>query len=337
MENMLFSPYTIKNITIPNRIVMSPMCMYSADTAGFVQPFHLTHYTSRAVGQAGLIMLEATAVTPEGRISDNDLGIWSDEHIDGLSRIVNEVKQYGSKTAIQLAHAGRKSTAKDTPIAPTSLAFDETMRVPEEMSRDQIKSIISAFQHGALRAKKAGFDLVEIHGAHGYLINQFLTPLINKREDEYGGSLENRYRFLREVITAVQEVWDGPLLVRISANEYHEAGNTIEDFIQFAAWMKEQGVDLVDISSGGVVPARINTYPGYQVTYAEAIKKGADIPTGTVGLITTGIQAEEILQNGRADLIFIARALLRNPYWALQAANELGVTLEAPKQYSRGW
>lgn len=205
------------------------------------------------------------------------------------------------------------------------------------MTKEDIADTVEAFKKGAERAKKAGFDVIEIHGAHGYLINEFLSPLSNKRQDEYGGSAENRYRFLREIIDAVKTVWVGPLFVRVSANDYQEGGLTPEDYIVFAHWMKEQGVDLIDVSSGAVVPARINVYPGYQVKFSETIRNGADIATGAVGLITSPIQAEEILQNERADLVFLARELLRDPYWPRTAAKELGVTIEGSKQYERGW
>lgn len=317
---------------------MAPMCMYSSENEdGKVEDFHITHYVSRAVGQVGLIIQEATAVTPQGRISSKDLGIWSDDHIEGLSRLTKQIKSYGSKTGIQLAHAGRKATVEGEILAPSAIPFDENMKTPKEMTREDIHDVIEAFKQGALRAKKAGFDVVEIHAAHGYLINEFLSPLSNKRTDPYGGSAENRYRFLREVIEAVKEVWNGPLFVRVSASDYHPDGMTPEDYVTLSRWMKEQGVDLIDVSSGAVVPARIHAYPGYQVPFAEAIKHGADIPTGAVGLITTGIQAEEILQNNRADLIFLARELLRDPYFPKTAAKELGTAIEPPKQYDRGW
>ncbi|WNS74138.1 NADPH dehydrogenase NamA [Bacillus sp. DTU_2020_1000418_1_SI_GHA_SEK_038] len=338
METKLFSPFTIKNTTFKNRIVMSPMCMYSCPNEdGLVENWHRTHYTSRAVGQVGLIIIEATAVTPQGRISPNDLGIWSDEHIEGLKELTNLMKEHGSATGIQLAHAGRKAVLEGEIIAPSALAFNEKMKTPREMTIEDIQETIEAFKQGAVRAKKAGFDVIEIHGAHGYLINEFLSPLSNKRTDNYGGSAENRYLFLREIIDAIKSVWDGPLFVRISANDYHEEGLKADDYVQMAHWMKEQGVDLIDCSSGAVVPAKIHTYPGYQVSFAEKIKQAADISTGAVGLITSPIHAEEILQNNRADLIFIARELLRDPYWPRTAAKELGVKIESPKQYERGW
>ncbi|MFD1736305.1 NADPH dehydrogenase NamA [Bacillus salitolerans] len=338
METKLFSPYTIKNVTLKNRIVMSPMCMYSSHNQdGHVQNWHYTHYVSRAVGQVGLIMVEATAVTPQGRISAEDLGLWNDEHVEGLSKLVGMIKEQGSHAAIQIAHAGRKAMVDGEIIAPSPIAFSEKLKMPREMTYDDIQETIRAFQAGALRAKKAGFDIIEIHGAHGYLINEFLSPLANKREDEYGGSTENRYRFLREVIDSVKEVWDGPLFVRVSAHDHHPDGLTAEDYVTYAKWMKEQGIDLIDVSSAAVVPVPIKVYPGYQVGYAETIRHGAEIPTGAVGLITTGNQAEEILQNNRADLIFVARELLRDPYWPRTAAKQLGVSIEAPKQYERGW
>lgn len=317
---------------------MSPMCMYSSTgEQGFVEDFHITHYISRAVGQVGLIMVEATAVTPQGRISSHDLGIWSDNHVPQLKKLVEGVKQYGAATAIQLAHAGRKATVDGEIFAPSAIAFDEESKTPTAMSKKQIAETIQAFQKGAIRAKEAGFDIIEIHGAHGYLINEFLSPLSNKREDEYGGSAENRYRFLAEVIDAVKAVWDGPLFVRISASDYHPNGLDVEDYIPFAVNMKNQGVDLIDVSSGAIIKTKINVYPGYQVRFAETLKTEADIATGAVGLITNGLQAEEILQNKRADLIFIARELLRDPYWPRTAASQLGVNIDAPKQYDRGW
>lgn len=338
MKHKLFSPYTIKNVTLKNRIVMSPMCMYSSfNQDGKVQPFHFAHYESRAAGQAGLIMTEATSVLPEGRISHEDLGIWEDDQVEGLQNITEGIHRHGAKAAIQLAHAGRKANLKGDIYAPSPKAFNDAFKVPKEMTEIDIKRTIEAFKDGAIRAKEAGFDIIELHGAHGYLINQFLSPLTNERTDQYGGSLENRYRFLKETLEAVNEVWDGPLFVRISGNEYNEHGNSMEDFIYFSKEMKAQGVDLIDVSSGGVVPAAIDPYPGYQVAYAEQVKSGADIDTGAVGLITTGNQAEEILQNNRADLIFLARPLLRNPYWPKQAADELGYELEGPRQYTRAW
>jgi len=338
MTIKLFEPYTIKNVTFPNRIVMSPMCMYSSHKKdGKVENWHVTHYTSRAVGQTGLIIVEATAVTPQGRISEQDLGIWSDDHIDGLRSLVDLMKEHGSKTGIQIAHAGRKATVEGEIIAPSAISYSDKYKMPKEMTKEEIKETILAFQKGAERAKKAGFDVIELHGAHGYLINEFLSPLSNKRTDEYGGSQENRYRFLKEIIVAVKEVWDGPLFVRVSASDYHPEGLSVEDYVKMAKWMKEDGVDLIDVSSGALVPARINVYPGYQVKYAETIRKEANIPVGAVGLITSPIQAEEILQNERADLIFIARELLRDPYWPRTAAKQLGYDLKPPVQYERGW
>ncbi|MFC0269843.1 NADPH dehydrogenase NamA [Metabacillus herbersteinensis] len=338
MTHMLFKPYTVKDVELKNRIVMSPMCMYSSHNKnGMVENFHMTHYVSRAVGQVGLVMVEATAVTAGGRISDQDLGIWSDDHVEPLAELVKGIKQYGAKAGIQIAHAGRKATVEGEIIAPSPLAFNEKSKTPIAMTKATIDETIEAFKAGAERAKEAGFDIIELHGAHGYLINEFLSPLSNKREDEYGGSSENRYRFLEEVIEAVKEVWAGPLFVRVSASDYHEEGLNVEDYIEFAKKMKNQGVDLIDVSSGAIVPARINVYPGYQIRFAEDIRRRAEIATGAVGLITHGIQAEEILQNERADLVFLARELLRDPYWPRTAAAQLGVEIEAPKQYDRGW
>ncbi|ASF39823.1 NADPH dehydrogenase NamA [Halobacillus halophilus] len=338
MKHLLFSPYTIKSVTLKNRIVMSPMCMYSSHNQdGHTQPFHLAHYESRAAGQVGLVMTEATSVTPEGRISHEDLGIWSDDHTEGLSTLTEAIHRHGAKAGIQLAHAGRKANLDSDIYAPSASSFSESLKTPVEMNEQQISYTVQSFKEGAERAKESRFDIIELHGAHGYLINQFLSPLTNFRTDKYGGSREKRYRFLSEIIDAVRESWTGPLFVRISGAEYHENGNKMEDFIYFAEKMKAQGVDLIDVSSGGVVPAPIDPYPGYQVKYAEKIKAEAGIDTGAVGLITSGNQAEEILRNERADLIFLARALLKNPYWPKQAADELGYKLEGPRQYTRAW
>jgi NADPH2 dehydrogenase len=338
----LFSPFSINGVTLKNRIVMSPMCMYSCmEQDGKVTNFHKTHYISRAIGQVGLICLEATAVSTEGRISEEDLGIWNDEHVAGLKELVDGIHEAGSKAAIQLAHAGRKAMVAEDIIAPTAEPHKEGMKIPVEMNAEQIQKTINDFKAGARRAKEAGFDIIELHGAHGYLINEFLSPLINKREDHYGGSLENRYRFLKEIIDAVKEVWDGPLFVRISASDYHDEGNNADTYVSVAKWMKEQGVHLVDCSSGGVIEVKrqkkINVFPGYQVSFAEKIRKEATIATGAVGMITSGLQAEEIIQNERADLVFIGRELLRDPYWPRTAAKELNTSIESPKQYNRSW
>lgn len=334
----LFKPFEIEGVTLKNRIVMSPMCMYSSmQKDGHLTPFHITHYTSRAIGQVGLIMVEATAVDPAGRISEQDLGIWADEHIDGFKKLNQQLHHYGTKTAIQLAHAGRKSQVPPPIYAPSALPFDEEANKPLAMTKKDIHQTIEAFQEGARRAKEANFDILEIHAAHGYLINEFLSPLTNHRTDEYGGSRENRYRLLEKIIVAVKEVWEGPLFVRISTDEYDPKGNTFEDILYFAHRMKEQGVTLIDCSSGGVVPTTVKTYPGYQVKRCEKIKHEVNILTGAVGLITSGLQAEEILQNERADLIFIGRSLLKNPHWPKEAADILDFPLKAPEQYVRGW
>ncbi|MDY0396505.1 NADPH dehydrogenase NamA [Virgibacillus halophilus] len=334
----LFTPVTIQNLTLKNRIAMSPMCMYSCeDEDGKITDFHMSHYVSRAVGQVGLIMTEATAVLPEGRISPQDLGLWDDGQISGLSVLNEQLHSYGAKTGIQLAHAGRKAVLDEDIFAPSAIPFDKDAKKPNEMTEADIRKTIAAFGKSASRAKQADFDLIEIHAAHGYLINEFLSPLSNKRSDMYGGNAENRYRFLKEIIQTVKKVWDGPLFVRISADEYHQDGNSQEDMIYFAKEMKKDGVHLIDCSSGGVVHAKIAVFPGYQVRRCEQIKHETDIPTGAVGLITNGLQAEEILQNERADLVFVGRALLKNPYWAKAAADELQEEITAPRQYERGW
>ncbi|MCP1563667.1 NADPH dehydrogenase NamA [Bacillus velezensis] len=338
MARKLFTPWTVKDVTIKNRIVMAPMCMYSShEKDGKLQPFHMAHYISRAIGQVGLIIVEATAVNPQGRISDQDLGIWSDDHIEGFAKLTEQVKAQGSKIGIQLAHAGRKAELEGDIYAPSAIPFDEQSKTPAEMTTEQIKETIQEFKQAAARAKAAGFDIIELHAAHGYLMHEFLSPLSNHRTDEYGGSHENRYRFLGETIEAVKEVWDGPLFVRISASDYTDKGLDIADHIGFAKWMKEQGVDLIDCSSGALVQADINVFPGYQVSFAEKIREQAEIATGAVGLITTGTMAEEILQNNRADLIFVARELLRDPHFARSAAKQLNTEIPSPVQYDRAW
>jgi NADPH2 dehydrogenase len=314
------------------------MCMYSCpEQDGKANTWHFTHYTSRAVGGVGLIIVEASAVTPQGRISPEDLGIWSDEHVEGLQHLVRLSHEQDAKIGIQLAHAGRKAMVDGPIIAPSAIPFNEKMKTPEEMTVEEIRETVEAFRQGARRALEAGFDVIEIHGAHGYLINEFLSPLTNHRTDAYGGSIEKRYQFLHEVIEAVKKEWNGPLFVRISANDYHPEGNTCDNYAEYSQWMKEQGVDLIDCSSGAVVPAQIPVYPGYQVRYAEQIRKEAGIATGAVGMITHGVHAEEILQNERADFIILARELLRDPYWPRTAAQELDIEIAPPKQYERGW
>lgn len=336
----ILKPFTQKDCTLTNRIVCSPMCMYSAESDGKVTDWHFVHYGARAQGQVGLLMLEATAVEPRGRISTKDLGIWNDEQIEGLKRIVQFGHQQGVKMAIQLAHAGRKAMVDEPIISASAIPFRESDPTPLEMTHTQINEVIQAFQAAGKRAKEAGFDIVEIHAAHGYLIHQFLSPLSNQRTDEYGGSFENRTRFLKQVIHALQETWgkEKPLYVRISAVDYHPEGWQLADSIQLAKQMKEWGVDLIDVSSGGSIPQPPTAiYPGYQVPFAEAIKQQAQIATGAVGLITKPEQAEEILGSQRADLIFIGRELLRDPYWVLRATHQAGQEYQGPQPYIRAF
>jgi NADPH2 dehydrogenase len=304
---------------------------------GQVTSFHKTHYASRAAGQVGLVILEASAVTEQGRISPQDLGIWSDDQVKGLSELVRLVHEQGSKIGIQLAHAGRKAILEGEIIAPSAIPFNDQMKVPVEMDKEQINQTIDAFKKAARRASEAGFDVIELHAAHGYLINEFLSPLTNHRDDQYGGDRDARFLFLEEVITGIRSIWDGPLFVRISANDYHVKGNNINDYVYYADKMKRLGVDLIDCSSGAVVPATFNIYPGYQVEYAEQIRKDANIATGAVGLITDAVQANQILLNKQADLVFLARELLRNPYWPSLAAKQLNMSIPSPKQYERAW
>ncbi|MFL0245459.1 NADPH dehydrogenase NamA [Candidatus Clostridium stratigraminis] len=334
----LFSEYNLKNMNLKNRIIMAPMCMDSADNYGNVSSWHYHHYVTRAVGGTGLIILEATAVESRGRITDRDLGIWQDSHIKPLKEIVEECKRHGAKMGIQLAHAGRKcEVCEEAIIAPSSIAFNEKYKTPIEMSKDDIKRVISSFKDGARRAREAGFDVIEIHGAHGYLINEFMSGLTNKRTDEYGGSKENRARFLIEVIKAVREEWPMkmPLILRVSAEEYAEGGNKPEDTAEIINFAKKAGIDIINVSSGGVVQAHINTYPGYQIGFAEEIKKHVSLPVIAGGLVTSPLMAEEILQNKRADLVYFGRELLRNPYWPLISAKELQDDVAWPVQYER--
>lgn len=335
----LFESYKLKEVEMKNRIVMAPMCMYSADKDGIAKLFHYVHYTERAVGGVGLIIVEATAVTPNGRISDKDLGIWNNKHIEGLKMITEAGKKHGAKMAIQLAHAGRKCEAEaEYIVAPSSIAFNEKYRMPKELTVEEIKDIVKSFREAAIRADKAGFDVIEIHGAHGYLINEFLSPLTNKREDEYGGSTENRARFLKEILQDVRDVWpeNKPIILRVSASDYAEGGVDIEEMVNIINEVKPY-LDMVHVSSGAVVPAEIKTYPGYQVKFCETIRERCSIPTIAVGLITESDMAEEILQNGRADMVALGRELLRNPYWTLQTAYKNKIDIEYPEPYKRGF
>lgn len=334
----LFSNIKIKDMELKNRVVMAPMCMDSAENDGKANEWHYIHYVTRAIGGVGLILLEATAVESRGRITDKDLGLWCDSQIEGLKRIVTESKKYGTKVGIQLAHAGRKcEVTTEEIIAPSSISYNEKYKTPNEMSKEDIAKVIESFRNATLRAIKAGFDVIELHGAHGYLINQFLSPLTNKREDEYGGSLENRARFLNKVIKEVRTVWteDKPLIVRISAEEYLRDGNHPNDLSSLINLVKNNGVDIVDVSSGGVAPANIKIYPGYQLTFSEIIKQSTNLLTIAGGLVTTAEMADEIIQNDRADLVYLGRELLRNPYWPLQASKNLEYDIEWPIQYER--
>lgn len=347
----LFSPFTIKNITFKNRIVVSPMCQYSSIN-GFANDWHLVHLGTRAVGGAGLVFSEAAAVSPEGRITPDDLGIWKDEHIEYLKSITSFIETQGSIPGIQLAHAGRKAshespwkggkaltnkTAWQT-FAPSNIPYAATDPLPKEMTIAEIKQCITDFENAAKRSVDAGFKVIEIHAAHGYLINEFLSPLSNKRTDEYGGSFENRIRLLLEIVAATRNVIGNnmPLFVRISATDWVDGGWTIEDSINLSTILKSASVDLMDCSSGGNSrDQKIPVGPLYQVSFAEQIKRKCGIATGAVGMITTAEEAESILQNDQADLIFMARELLRNPYFPLEAAKNLGDDITWPNQYDR--
>ena len=340
-------PLTIKSITIKNRIGMSPMCQYSA-LDGFANDWHYVHYGTRAVGGAGLIMVEATAVSPEGRITPFDLGLWNDDQIIELQRISEFIHKHDSVAGIQIAHAGRKAS-HDSPskggkqlskmeggwetIAPTSISFDPSEIAPKEMDKTDLNDIVEKFKDCALRAKKAGFKVLEIHAAHGYLIHEFLSPLSNHRTDEYGGNFQNRTRLLLEIIEAVKLMWpaENPLFVRLSATDWADGGWSLEESVELSSILHEKGVDLIDCSSGGnIVTAKIPVGPCYQVPFSDAIRK-TGIMTSAVGMITTKEQIVEIIEEEKADMVFLARELLRNPYFALNAIQNT----DWPAQYLR--
>ncbi|MGW0571541.1 NADH:flavin oxidoreductase/NADH oxidase [Streptomyces tauricus] len=354
----LFEPYTLRELTVPNRVWMPPMCQYSAAPegadVGAPNDWHLQHYGARAAGGAGLIIVEATAVSAEGRISPYDLGIWNDRQVQAFRRITRFLVSQGTVPAIQLAHAGRKAST-DRPwtggapvgpdahgwqaLAPSPLAFDESHPVPTELTVDGIREVVGQFADAARRSLEAGFEIAEIHGAHGYLIGEFLSPHSNRRTDAYGGSYENRVRFALEVVDAVREVWpaDKPLFFRISATDWlEENGWTADDTVRFAAELTAHGVDLLDVSTGGnAAGVRIPVGPGYQVPFAARVKDETSMAVAAVGLITDVEQAEKILANGEADAVLLGRELLRNPSWARHAARELGASVHVPDQYHR--
>lgn len=349
----LFDTLTLRGVTIPNRIGCSPMCQYSS-VDGRATEWHFVHLGSRAVGGAGLILVEATAVVPEGRISPQDMGLWSDDHIPALARIARFVRGQGTVPGIQLAHAGRKASTRrpwggdgavpeseggwSRVMAPSAIPFSDTYPFPQALSEGEIADVIKAFGAAARRALAAGFEVIEVHAAHGYLLHEFLSPLSNRREDAYGGSFENRTRLLREVVAEVRREWpeDLPLLVRISATDWAEGGWDIEQSVELCRALSGMGVDLIDCSSGGLVAdAVIPAGPGYQAAFAERIRREAGIATAAVGMITAPAQADHIIRSGQADLVMLARALLDDPYWPLHAARELGRTMAWPPQYLR--
>ncbi|MDB6167142.1 MAG: NADH:flavin oxidoreductase/NADH oxidase [Verrucomicrobia bacterium] len=353
----LFSPLTIKAITLRNRIGVSPMCQYSSEE-GMASDWHLVHLGSRAVGGAGLVIAEATAVSPEGRITPGDAGIWSDGHVEPLARSTRFIKQHGAVPGIQLAHAGRKASAARpwdggahladdaggwTPVAPSPIAFGgELTKVPHALTKLEIARVQSDFATAARRSLAAGYEWLELHAAHGYLAHEFLSPLSNHRADDYGGSFENRIRFLLETTRAVRKVWPEslPLTVRISCTDWTEGGWDLDQSVELAQRLKTEGVDLIDCSSGAnVANARIPVGPGYQVPFAERIRREAEIATAAVGLITEPEQADGIIRSGQADVVLLARALLRDPYWPAHAARTLNETaaVPPPRQYARAW
>lgn len=353
----LFAPFTLKSITLRNRIGVSPMCEYSADD-GVANDWHLVHLGARAVGGAGLVIVEATAVSPAARITPGDLGLWAERHVEPLARINRFVKQHGAVPGIQIAHAGRKAGAARPweggghladaaggwePVAPSAIAFGDGLdRVPQALTVAEIKGVQVDFVAAAKRALAAGFEWLELHAAHGYLAHEFLSPLANGRTDEYGGGFENRIRFLIETARAVRAVWPEqlPLTARLSCTDWVEGGWDLEQCVELAKRLKAEGLDLIDCSSGGMVPqAKIAVGPGYQVPFAERIRRDAQIATAAVGMITEPKQADEIVRTGRADVVLLARELLRDPYWPAHAARVLGqaAAVPAPPQYARAW
>lgn len=350
----LFSPLTLRSLTLRNRVGVSSMCQYSS-TNGFASDWHLVHLGAFATGGAGLVLTEAAAVTPEGRISPQDLGIWDDAHIPMLRRITEFCRAQGAVMGIQLAHAGRKASTRrpweqpggtvpesdggwDNVMAPSAVPFSSTYPQPHALSLPGIAHVIAAFRSAALRALEAGFQVVELHGAHGYLLHQFLSPLANQRTDRYGGSFENRIRLTLDVTDAVRAVWPGdlPMIVRISATDWAEGGWNIDESVQLAKLLSARGVDLIDCSSGGLAAhQQITIGPGYQVPFARRIRAESGSPTAAVGLITDAAQAEQIVAEGSADMVLLARELLRNPRWPLIAAHTLGASITWPPQYER--
>jgi 2,4-dienoyl-CoA reductase-like NADH-dependent reductase (Old Yellow Enzyme family) len=352
---MLFDPMTMRELTFRNRIVVSPMCQYSSED-GFANDWHLVHLGSRAVGGAALVFTEAAAIDPKGRISAQDLGIWKDAHIEKLRQITQFIDGQGAVAGIQLAHAGRKASVTPpwvgdqpvsasaggwTPVAPSAIPFDEGFEVPDVLTLEDIQGLVRSFSEAACRAFAAGFQVIEIHSAHGYLLHEFLSPSSNKRTDAYGGAFDNRIRLLLEVVRAVRAEWPMkyPIFVRISATDWTEPeGWDLEQSVQLGKRLKEEGVDLVDCSSGGLVPnARIPGGPGFQVPFAERIRRDAGIATGAVGFITSPVQAETILRSGQADMVLLAREFLRQPYWPLPAAREARAKAPWPVQYARAF
>jgi 2,4-dienoyl-CoA reductase-like NADH-dependent reductase (Old Yellow Enzyme family) len=354
MTEHLFSPLTLRGVTLRNRIGVSPMCQYSS-LDGMATDWHLVHLGSRAVGGAALVMVEATAVEARGRISPADMGLWNDQQIEPLARIVRFVAGQGAVPAIQIAHAGRKASTVApwlgnralTPeegawevVGPSPIPFAAGFPVPHELPKEEIASITRAFVSAARRAREAGFQLLEIHSAHGYLSHEFLSPLTNQRTDEYGGNFPNRTRFLSETVKAVRAVWpdDLPLFVRFSATDWREGGWDIEPSIALARCLRDLGVDMVDVSSGGIMPGiRIPVGPGYQTPFAARIRHEAGIPTAAVGEITAPAQADHIIRTGQADMVLLAREFLRHPYWPLHAAQALGYPARVPQQYGRAF
>ncbi|MBI4319549.1 MAG: NADPH dehydrogenase NamA [Chloroflexi bacterium] len=339
----LFDPFTLRGVTFRNRIAMSPMNQYSAGNDGMPTHWHYLHYPTRAVGGVGLIVLEQTAIDRCGRNTEEDLGIWDDCHVEPLSRLVELCHKHGAKVGVQLNHGGRKAWnfskgfGPAELVAPSAIPYDQSWNVPRALTTEEVGQIVNSFTSAARRARQAGFDVIEIHGGHGFLIAQFLSPLSNHRQDEYGESLQGRMRMLHQVVESVRDVWpqSAPLFVRVSASDFTPGGMDIAQMVEIARTLRERGVDLVDCSAGGLLPASVPAGPGYQVPFAHRIRSEVGIPTAAVGLISSPELADEIIANERADLVFLGRELLRNPYWPLGAAATLRAEVEWPMQYQK--
>ncbi|WP_029420625.1 NADH:flavin oxidoreductase/NADH oxidase [Alicyclobacillus macrosporangiidus] len=335
----LFDPITLRGVTLKNRVIVSPMCQYQAGPDGRVNDWHIVHYGSLALGGAGLMFVEATAVESRGRISERDLGLWSDEQVEGMARVVDFAHRWGTKIGVQLAHAGRKADLTESIVAPSAISFSERYQKPVALDEENLDAIEQAFAAAAKRAVRAGFDVIEIHAAHGYLLHQFLSPLSNRRTDAYGGSPENRLRFPLRVVRAVRAAVpeDMPVFIRVSGSEYSPDGYTMDDMILYCRAFLEAGVDVIDVSSGGNLPVAPKAYAGYQVPFADAIKRATGAVVASVGMLDDPLMADSVVQEGRADMVAVARGFLRDKHWAHNAARRLNKPVSVPQPYQRAY